>query len=193
MAHLQSAKYGDLPGLSLRYATINDLRSFVDKTLSFSQISWDPIRPSEPKTPRVGQSKHLVEIKSSLALANTITHTAVIEYAVWEKRQALCTYAKVTVMSAFRKDLFVSVTLPLVLAVVGAFAIIWGAYTHIDSKLDAAKSEASSGLDHLSDTLRQELRADREARAKEFETLRVEMREDRKDARDAIRELNNRS
>ncbi|CRM05121.1 hypothetical protein [Pseudomonas sp. 28 E 9] len=99
----------------------------------------------------------------------------------------------ITIMSAFRKDLFMSVTLPLLGSAVGALALVWAAYTHIDSKLDAVRSDASSSLDHLGDTLRVELRADRDARAKEFETIRIEMREDRKDTRDALKELMNRS
>jgi len=98
----------------------------------------------------------------------------------------------VTIMSAFRKDLFVTITLPVLLAALGSVALGLTAYTHIDTKLDAAKAEASSGLDHLGDTLRQELRADREARAKEFETIRSEMREDRKDMRDTIKALSDR-
>ena len=102
-------------------------------------------------------------------------------------------HGRITIMSAFRKDLFVSITLPILLAAIGASALAWGAYTHIDSKLDAAKSEASSSVDHLGDTLRIELRADRDARAKEFEAIRVEMREDRKDTREALKELINRS
>jgi hypothetical protein len=99
----------------------------------------------------------------------------------------------ITIMSAFRKDLFMSVTLPLLGSAVGALALVWAAYTHIDSKLDAVRSDASNSLDHLGDTLRVELRADRDARAKEFEAIRVEMREDRKDTRDALKELINRS
>jgi len=95
----------------------------------------------------------------------------------------------ISIMSAFRKDLFVSITLPILIAAVGASALGWGAYTHLDTKLDAAKTEASSGVDHLGDMLRTELRADRDARAKEFEVIRVEMREDRKETRDAFKEL----
>lgn len=102
-------------------------------------------------------------------------------------------HGRITIMSAFRKDLFMSVTLPLLGSAVGALALVWAAYTHIDSKLDAVRSDASSSLDHLGDTLRVELRADRDARAKEFEAIRIEMREDRKDTRDALKELMNRS
>lgn len=100
---------------------------------------------------------------------------------------------QLSIMSAFRKDLFVSVTMPILVAAAATLTIGWAAYAHIDTKLDTSRAEASSGLDHLGDTLRIELRADRDARAKEFEALRLEMREDRKDTRDAIKELINRS
>lgn len=95
----------------------------------------------------------------------------------------------ITIMSAFRKDLFVSITLPVLIAAIASVSVGWAAYAHIDTKLDAARSDASSSVDHLGDTLRIELRADRDARAKEFEALRLEMREDRKETRDAIKEL----
>jgi len=95
----------------------------------------------------------------------------------------------INIMSAFRKDLFVSITLPILLAAVAASALGWGAYAHLDLKLDSAKAEASSGVDHLGDTLRQELRADRVDRAREFELMRAEMREDRKETREALKEL----
>ncbi|MEE4332275.1 hypothetical protein [Pseudomonas alliivorans] len=100
---------------------------------------------------------------------------------------------QLSIMSAFRKDLFVSVTLPILIAAIASVSVGWAAYAHIDSKLDAARADSSSSVDHLGDTLRIELRADRDARAKEFEALRLEMREDRKDTRDAIKELINRS
>ncbi|NAP01974.1 hypothetical protein B1F73_15150 [Pseudomonas syringae] len=103
------------------------------------------------------------------------------------------THGRITIMSAFRKDLFVSVTLPVLIAAIASVSVGWAAYAHIDTKLDAARADSSSSVDHLGDTLRIELRADRDARAKEFEALRLEMREDRKDTRDAIKELINRS
>ncbi len=121
---------------------------------------------------------------------STLTESAVDEGLVYTEAYS---HGTVTIMSAFRKDLFISVTLPVLLAALGSVALGLTAYTHVDSKLDAAKSEASSGVDHLGDTLRQELRADREARAKEFEAIRLEMREDRKDMRDAIKGLTNRT
>lgn len=193
MAHLQAANYGQLQDSGIKSASLDDFKKLIQKAISFSSISWAAL-PMDAHYDHSWRSSALQDgVARTIAIGGRLNHTVIIEYAVWEKRQALRTNAKVTIMSAFRKDLFVSVTLPLLIAAIGAFAIIWTAYAHIDTKLDTAKSEASSGLDHLGDTLRQELRADREARSKEFETLRVEMREDRKDARDAIKELTNRS
>ncbi|WP_122593229.1 hypothetical protein [Pseudomonas viridiflava] len=103
------------------------------------------------------------------------------------------THGRITIMSAFRKDLFVSVTLPVLIAAIASVSVGWAAYAHIDTKLDAARTDSSSSVDHLGDTLRIELRADRDARAKEFEALRLEMREDRKDTREALKELINRT
>lgn len=193
MAHLQAVNYGQLPSVSSQSANLNDFKELILKAISYSSISWSVAPRSACKDSASRPSALLDGIARTIAIGGGLNHTVSIEFAHWEERQARQITDRVTVMSAFRKDLFVSVTLPILIAAVGASAVGWGAYTHIDSKLDSAKTEASSSIDHLGDTLRQELRADREARAKEFNTLRLEMREDRKEASEAIRVILDRS
>lgn len=107
--------------------------------------------------------------------------------------EALPRTEAVTIMAIFRKDLFISVTLPLLMVAGSGLIGGWSMYTHLDSKLDASRSEAAAGIEKISDVLREELRADRDLRAKEFEALRTEMREDRRNTTNLLQELKNRS
>lgn len=148
-----------------------DRKTAKPKTVAFHVVDIHPASP-ESTIPSAGSPE---DLQAPAVTRSVYTQTSM--------------RSPITIMNAFRMDLFVSVTLPIILAAAGMSALGLTAYIHLDSKLDAAKVDAGSSIDHLGDKLRVELRADREARSKEFEVLRSEMREDRKEARDSIKDL----
>ncbi|WP_370601152.1 hypothetical protein [Pseudomonas nitroreducens] len=149
---LESATYRNIEAKRESFTITNPKTVAKIVVTRYARISWD-VKPI--KKYKVLRAKALdPAIPKILVKLPPRPHTEAKIYEFIHPSTKLPRKEAVTIMAAFRKDLFVSVTLPIIgvgvaflVLVGGAYAYTWSAFTRLD---DAAKEIRSSAASMVS-------------------------------------------